>query len=338
MQRGLILLLLAAVSGLSVMSCSKDKPTEVTTTGAQPTGSAQHAGSVDSAKPAESAKPSAIPAAGQPAVVFKEGLITPESVLYDADADEYIVSNINGDPFAVDGNGFITRLKPDGTVAKAKFIDKLNSPKGMTIARGNLYVSDIDRVRIFDLRSGAPKGEVVIPKATFANDMATANDGRVLVSETGVRGGKQAFEQTGNDAVYAIEKDDKTLTTIAKSKELGGPNGILVTADQTWVLGFTSGEIYSLDVTKKDQKEGARGGAQKLQKGALDGIVGLPNGEMLISSWDANGIFRGKPGGAFSLVIEGVKAPADIGYDTKRSRLLVPLFHDNEVRAYDVKR
>ena len=168
--------------------------------------------------------------------------------------------------------------------------------------------------------------------------MATANDGRVLVSETGVRGGKQAFEQTGNDAVYAIEKDDKTLTTIAKSKELGGPNGILVTADQTWVLGFTSGEIYSLDVTKKDQKEGARGGAQKLQKGALDGIVGLPNGEMLISSWDANGIFRGKPGGAFSLVIEGVKAPADIGYDTKRSRLLVPLFHDNEVRAYDVKR
>ena len=76
---------------------------------------------------------------------------------------------------------------------------------------------------------------------------------------------------------------------------------------------------------------------QKLPKGALDGVVGLPNGEMLVSSWDANGVYRGKPGGAFSLAIEGVKAPADIGFDPKRSRVLVPLFHDNEVRAYDVK-
>jgi hypothetical protein len=36
-------------------------------------------------------------------------------------------------------------------------------------------------------------------------------------------------------------------------------------------------------------------------------------------------------------IIEGVKSPADIGYDMRRSRLLVPLFNENEVRAYDVK-
>lgn len=317
---------------LVLCACSKDKPTEVTTTGAQPTGT-HHAGSVESAKPVDSAKPSAIPAPGPPVVVFKEGLVTPESVLHDTDADEYLVSNINGDPFAADGNGFIARLSPDGKVVKAKWIDKLNAPKGMTIARGNLYVSDIDRVKIFDKTTGAPKGEVVIPKATFANDLATTPDGRVLVSETGVRAGKQAFEPTGNDAVYMIDVDDKTLTTIARSKDLGGPNGMLVEPDKTWVLGFASGELYSLDVSKK---EGARADVQKLPKGALDGIVGLPNGDVLISSWDASGIYRGKPGGAFAIVIEGVKAPADIGYDRKRQRVLVPLFHDNEVRAYAV--
>lgn len=329
MQRGLLFLLL-------LCACSKDKQTEVTTTGALPTGSTQHAGSVESAKPADSAKPSAIAAAGQPVLVLKGGLVTPESVLYDPDADEYIVSNINGDPFAADGNGFIARFSPDGKPTKAKWIEKLNAPKGMTIARDNFYVSDIDRVKIFDKKTGAPKGEVLIPKATFANDLATAADGRVIVSETAARAGKQAFEPTGNDAVYAIEKDDKTLTTIAKSKDLGGPNGILVTADKTWVLGFGSGEIYSLDITKKDQKDGARADVQKLPKGAADGIVGLPNGDVVISSWDANGLYRGKPGGAFSIIVEGVKAPADIGYDTKRGRLLVPLFHDNEVRAYAV--
>ena len=51
----------------------------------------------------------------------------------------------------------------------------------------------------------------------------------------------------------------------------------------------------------------------------------------------ANAIYRGKPGGDFTPVIENVKSPADIGYDTKRGRVLVPLFESNEVRAYDLK-
>jgi hypothetical protein len=37
------------------------------------------------------------------------------------------------------------------------------------------------------------------------------------------------------------------------------------------------------------------------------------------------------------VVIEDVKSPADISYDAKRGRVLVPLFQENEVRAYDLK-
>jgi hypothetical protein len=33
-------------------------------------------------------------------------------------------------------------------------------------------------------------------------------------------------------------------------------------------------------------------------------------------------------------VLSGLKAPADIGYDSKRSLVLVPLFQDNAVEAY----
>jgi hypothetical protein len=32
-----------------------------------------------------------------------------------------------------------------------------------------------------------------------------------------------------------------------------------------------------------------------------------------------------------------VNAPADIGFDTKRSRILVPRFLDNLVQVYEVK-
>jgi DNA-binding beta-propeller fold protein YncE len=308
MQRVLIVL----ISSLSVTACSKDKPAEVTITAAEPPRST-------------SVSPGPTPATDarlEPAVVWKGvGLATPESVLYDAAADEYLVSNVEGEPLIADGGGFIARLSPDGKVAKPKWIERLDAPKGMAFARDNLYVTDIDKVRIFDRKTGAPKGEVKIPGGTFVNDAVSAADGRVVVSDTGT---------SGNDAVYAIEKDDKKVTTIARTKDLGGPNGLLLSAasDKVWVAGFKSGELYSVDA------KGAKADVQKLPKGALDGLVALPNGDFLVSSWDASGIYRGRPGGTFTLVIDGVKAPADIGYDPKRRRVLVPMFKDDEVRAY----
>lgn len=317
-RASLSILLLSITS----VACSKDKPTEVQATAAQP-----------SAQPEASARATDGTA---PAVVFKEGLSTPESVLYDEGADEYLVSNINGDPLAKDDNGYISKLSPDGKVVAAKWIESkqngvtLNAPKGLAIAGDHLYVADIDTVRIFDRKTGAPAGEVKIPGGTFVNDLATAPDGRVLASDSGLTAGKKAFEPSGTDAVYAIDKDKK-LTTLAKGKELGGPNGLLARADKTWVVTFRSGELCSIDA------KGKRGDVQKLPNGALDGVVALGNGDLLISSWDASAVYRGKPGGTFEVAVEGVKAPADIGYDTKRGRLLVPLFNASEVRAYDVK-
>ena len=106
------------------------------------------------------------------------GLATPESVLYDADGDRYLVSNINGKPYEKDGNGFISVLSPEGQVTTLKWIEggknkvKLDAPKGMAIAKGVLYVADITVVRTFDAKTGAPKGDIAIPGASFLNDIA----------------------------------------------------------------------------------------------------------------------------------------------------------------------
>ena len=43
-------------------------------------------------------------------VLENVGFATPESVLYDAQRDIYLVTNINGSPLAADGNGFISRV------------------------------------------------------------------------------------------------------------------------------------------------------------------------------------------------------------------------------------
>lgn len=313
-----------AMMALALAACTKDKPAEVSTTAAQ----SQSTAASTAQRPA---------ARGEPAVTWKGvGLSTPESVLYDDATDEYLVSNIEGDPLAADGKGFIARLSPDGKVATLKWIESkkngvtLDAPKGLAFSGDELYVADIDKVRIFDRKSGAPKGEVKIPGATFVNDVATASDGRVLVSDSGLTSGKKGMTPSGSDAVYAIGKDRK-LTTLAKGKELGGPNGLLPRPDKTWVVGFQSGELYSLDPS------GKRGDVQTLPKGSLDGILALPSGDLLVSSWDAGAVYRGRPGGSFEVAIEGVKAPADIGWDEKRGRVLVPLFQSDEVRAYDVK-
>ena len=135
------------------------------------------------------------------------GLSTPESVFYDADADRYLVSNINGKPDGKDNNGFISVLSPDGTTTTPKWIEggkekvKLDAPKGMGVANGVLYVADISVVRMFDAKTGAPKGDVAIPGATFLNDIATGPDGKVYVSDTGVKVTAKGFEPTGTDAV-----------------------------------------------------------------------------------------------------------------------------------------
>jgi sugar lactone lactonase YvrE len=270
-----------------------------------------------------------------PAVAYAEGFQTPESVLYDAGSDTYLVSNINGSPLEADNNGFISRLAPDGKVLELRFIEggkngvTLNAPKGMTIAKGVLYVADLDTVRKFDAKTGKPVGEVKVEGATFLNDMARGPDNKVYVSDSGLKGGANGFEPSGTDAVYVLE--GKKAKAVAKGDTLGRPNGLLVDKAGVHVVTFGSGEVYTLDA-----KKGEKRAALKLPKGALDGIEPTANG-LLISSWEGEAVYLRKPDGSFTTVLSGLKAPADIGFDSKRNRVLVPRFMDNKVEAYDVK-
>jgi sugar lactone lactonase YvrE len=275
----------------------------------------------------------AAPPAKPPLLRYTEGLATPESVLYDEVADRYLVSNINGKPLDVDNNGFISELSPEGKVTKLKFIAggtaevKLNAPKGSALHGGLLYVSDITTVRKFDAKTGAPKGEIAIPGATFLNDVAASADGRIFVSDSGQKAGGAGLEPNGSDAVYVIDKGKPRA--LAKSKELGGPNGLLLDDKSLLVNTFNSNELYRLD------DKGARQDVTKLPEGGLDGLVRAGD-RLLVTSWKASAVFAGKLNDKFEVVVPNVKGPADIAYDGKRKRLLVPLFMDNAVEVYEL--
>jgi hypothetical protein len=269
------------------------------------------------------------------------GFETPESVFYDEVRDRYLVSNINGSPTGADNNGFISELSPDGEVKRARFIEAgagagaqkvaLDAPKGLAVVKNVLYVADLTRVRLFDVVTGAPQGEVAISGSAFLNDVVAAPDGKVYVSDSGLKLGASGFEATGTDAIYVIE--GKRARALAKGTALLRPNGLAWTADGVLSVPFGGNKLLRVDA------QGAVTEVASLPKGQLDGLV-LAGSEWLVSSWESSSIYRATPPAkagepwAFSVVFDGLEAPADIGFDSKRRRVLVPRFKGNVVEVY----
>lgn len=260
------------------------------------------------------------------------GFETPESVLHDPDADVYYVSNIAGDPFAADGNGFISRLSPEGEVLELKWIDgaadgvTLNAPKGMAIQGSSLFVTDVDCVRIFDRASGAPSGEVCVPDATFLNDIAPDDQGTLFVTDSGFEPG---FGPSGTDAVYRLSADGR-MAAIAEGDWLGRPNGVAVGARGIFIVTFGSGEVMQLAV------DGEHTRVMPESERQLDGVEFLDDGGFLFSSWGDQAIYRVGGDGSVSRMVEGLDAPADIGVDRMRNRVLIPLFNENQVVIHPI--
>ena len=263
----------------------------------------------------------------RPITIANVGFETPESVLHEPTGDVYLVSNINGDPFAEDGNGFISRLSPDGEVVDLHWIDgadagvTLNAPKGMAISGSSLFVSDIDCVRIFDVTAGTPTGEVCVPEATFLNDVAADEYGTLWVTDSGFLPG---FERSGTDAVYRMAPDGR-MNAIVEGDFLGAPNGVAVGGRGIFVVTFGSGEVFTVTV------DGERTPVLPASERQLDGVEFVRDGGFMFSSWGESAVFRVGPTGAIRKIVEDVDAPADIGYDAERHRVLVPLFNANEV-------
>lgn len=273
--------------------------------------------------------------AGERMELNELGLSTPESILYDAQNDVYLVSNINGNPSAADGNGYISRLSPDGTVLDLKWIDgesanvALNGPKGMAISGGVLYVSDITAVRLFDANTGAPKASVIIDGASFLNDAVAGPDGSVYISDSGISFATgEMVVVPGADAIYRVDPGGSTKLV---SGDLDRPNGLAVKDGEILMVAFGSKGLLS-----GYGPDGAATSSKETGLGGLDGIEILPDGSALISSWATGAVHKLTPSGVSSVVVENVPTPADLGYDTKRNRVLVPIFTENRLVFVDL--
>jgi len=261
----------------------------------------------------------------------------PESARYDRDLDVWFVSNVNGTPVQKDNNGYISRLRPDGTPYTLRFIEggkkgvTLNAPKGLAINGDTLWVADIDFARAFNKRTGELITNVSTEgRARFLNGAAVGPDGAVYMTDTGVLfGPKGDRSHPGPDQVFRITRAGaKPALTSAK---LEGPNGI--TWDPTrrrFVIVSSVGKgIFAWKPGDTDVESIGSG------PGRQDGVVFLPDGRLLVTSWVDSSLFVLENGKA-QRVATKLSSPADIDVNPRDSRVAVPLLLENRVEFWEL--
>lgn len=177
----------------------------------------------------------------------------------------YFISNIGpGEAEALDGNGYISKLNADGSVAAARFAEGLNGPAGLAVKDGILYAADRDGVAMIDAATGELKGKVPVEGAQFLNDM-TVFGGEVLVSDSG----------TGT--IHRITPEGALL--FAYSADWEGINGILGADGRLLITTMKEGKLIGWYNTETD--------ADVIATGMIDadGVGLVPGGGYLVSSW-----------------------------------------------------
>jgi hypothetical protein len=117
---------------------------------------------------------------------------------------------------------------------------------------------------------------------------------------------------------------------VAKDPNLGHPNGIAVSSGRILVVTFGTGEILNFTAA------GQRTQVSQRPDGQLDGIAFTGGGGFVFSNWTDSTVYHVSPAGGVTKLREHLASPADIGFDARRNRVLVPLFSANALVFQDL--
>lgn len=242
-------------------------------------------------------------------------LRTPESVYFHAKQRTLFVTNIDGAPWAKDGKGFISRMSTDGKVTELKWVDGLNSPKGMAVHGNTMYVADMDELIIIDINKGAIIKREKPEDAHSLNDVTADPQGNIY------------FSDSEKGRIYTYRNGAITVLV----DNLSRPNGVFYGSKGLLVV-----DNNGLQAVGKDKKLTV---LAKLSK-SPDGIEHVKGGEFVVSCWPGE-IFYVNAMAGTSVKLLDTQAQklqtADIGYDPQKRIVYVPTFFGNTVTAYQLK-
>lgn len=247
------------------------------------------------------------------------GMRLPESSCVDPATGMIYVSNIYGEPWGDDREGFISQLTPDGVVKHWRWrtgtvAGPMSGPKGMVILNGWLYVTDIYRVHAFCL-SNDKSGTLTIAGAGRLNDATT--DGKFIY-----------VSDTQNGKLVRIAPD---LGSYEVWDSVASLNGLTFSHGELYGVSWDLHDIFWLDKT-------GRYCAHALGLSAyftnLDGIEALPDGSLVVSDFWGNKVCLVEPDHRTVRTLVEISTPADIGVDLQRGKLLIPQFWGKQLTVY----
>jgi hypothetical protein len=139
-----------------------------------------------------------------------ESVVSDGRYLYTADIGKDLT------PAAKDGDGKIWKLDAKGVVLDSTFVkETLNAPKGLTVDKGVLYLTDIDRLIAIELKTGATLYQIDFSAAAhFLNDIALWDSNTLYVSAT------------DNNKLFKVNLTSKSFTEVILDKPVMGINGL----------------------------------------------------------------------------------------------------------------
>lgn len=266
-------------------------------------------------------------AAAAPRLLWEvKGLAQPESVVQDPATGSIYVTNIAGAIMQKDGNGFIARLRPDGTIIEREWVKGLNAPTGMALHDRTLFVADVDELIEINVASGEIAKRHEAKGAVFLNDVAVGEDGTVYISDTPM------------NTIWRLK--DGTLEPWLANDTLNGPNGLLPQGDKLIVASFGKlpgeGQKQELGgllvVDLEDQSVSKLGSGEPI--GNLDGLQLLQPGVYLVTDWAAGVLYRVDAKGKADRLIKLSKGSADLIYLPDKKIVLIPIMLNNSLVAY----
>ena len=235
----------------------------------------------------------------------------PESVLPDLKKGILYVSEIDGNPNAVDGKGGVAKIGLDGMIIDLDFTTDLNAPKGLGRFGNELYAADLSEVVVIDITTGKVKKKIAIDSAKALNDITVDDKGVVYVSDSKTK------------KIHRIEKG-KVSTFLTN---VNGVNGLKAIGPDLYILG---GQKFMKSDSKGDLTP-----ITMLSCGG-DGLESVGNGDFLITCWSGH-IFYVTADGKIEALLDMQDKKvntADLAYDQLKHILYVPTFWGKKVMAY----
>lgn len=172
---------------------------------------------------------------------------------------------------------------------------------------------------MFDIRTGAPAGDVKVAGAPWLNDVAVARDGTIYASQTRSPNGKVPMR------IYKVTPAGEP-NVFLEGTPLLLPNGVAIGNDGSIVvenMGNPNALTFSPGGKLMKTEQAAQAGS--------DGLVIMRDGTKYVSSVRLGGVSRIRPGKSAELIATGIPSAASMCFDAKANQQVIPMNPNNAV-------